>query len=159
VGNFYTYVKDLRPFGSGTPVSYNFANLASALFQGEFVAWDAAAKVLVRYVRTGSAGKLVGVSRDSQAGLQSLGNQAALSAAINPFSVWTTGVHEMLGTAGETYTHGIAVYMQGTDTTAITSSQGAGGVQVGSVHLPDGAVKTGAVRVPILIDNFTETQV
>lgn len=159
MGNFYTFVKDLRPFGNGTPVSYNFVALASPLFQGEFVAWDATVGVLVRYLRTGSAGKLVGITRDSQAGLQSLGNQAALAAAINPFSVWTTGVHEMLGTAGETYTHGLAVYMQGTDTTAITSSQAVTGVQVGSVHLPDGTIKLGAVRVPILIDNFTETQV
>lgn len=156
--NFYTFVKDLRPFGGGTPVSYNFAALTPALEQGEMVAWSVSGQVLVRFVRDGSAGDFVGISRDSQLGLQSLGNQSALLAAIIPFSVFTTGIHELLGTAGETYTHGIAVYMSGTNTTAISSSA-AGGVQVGTVHMPQGGSLVGAVRVPVLIDEYTKTQV
>lgn len=157
--DFFTYVKDLRAFGEGTPVSYHFTVLTPPAVQGEMMAWSAASKVLVRFVRDGSAGKFVGISRDSQLSFQTLSNKPALNAFLDPFSVWTTGVHQMLGTVGEQYTHGSAVYMSGTDTTAITASQGAGGVQVGTVYLPDGSTIIGAVRVPILIDNFTVTQV
>lgn len=153
----YTFQKDLRPFGGGTPVAYPLDPAVTGLAQGEFVAWASSSKTLLRFVRAGEAGKYVGISRDSQIGVAKLGNQAALQAAITPFSVFTTGVHEVLGTAGETYAHSNAVYMSGTNTQKITLVAG-GGVQVGTVHLPDGSTRVGAVNVPILIDEYTKTQ-
>lgn len=157
--DFNTYVKDLRPFGNGTPIGYNIAAaLSPPMQQGEMVAWDSTALTLVRFVRDASAGRFVGVSRDSQFGIQKLGNAAALMNAVQPFSVYTTGIHELLGSAGVTYEHGSAVYMDGTFTNTVTTSAGAGGVQVGTVYLPDGTTKTGAIRVPVLIDEYTKTQ-
>lgn len=152
-----TFVKDLRPFGGGTPVGYTADASLTDLAQGEFVAWASVSKTLLRFVRAGEAGKYVGVSRDSQLGVARLGNQAALASATAPLSVFTTGVHEILGTAGETYAHSNAVYMSGTNTQKITLVAG-GGVQVGTVHLPDGSTRVGAVNVPILIDESTITQ-
>ena len=72
------------------------------------------------------------------------------------FSVFTSGVHELLGLSGDTYLHGDAVYMNATSTIQITKTQGAGGVQVGAVFLPDGTSRVGQVRVPVLIDAFTK---
>jgi predicted RecA/RadA family phage recombinase len=156
--SFYTFRQDLRPFGQGTPIGYKTS--LTDLVEGEFVAWDATNKVLVRYVRDGSAGKFAGISKDSVAGIQKLGNQAALQGAFqNPCEVFTTGVHELLGAQGQTYKHGDVVYMNGTDTQLITTTAGSpAGVAIGTVHLPDGSTKTGSVRVPVLIDEFTIAQ-
>lgn len=152
---FYTYRQDLRPFGAGTPIGYKTA-LTDAV-EGEFMAWDSTNKTLVRFVRDGSAGDFVGISKDDLKGIQKLGNQAALQAAFqNPFEVFTTGIHELVGVQGQTYKHGDLVYMYSTDTQSITSTAGSpAGVAVGTVHLPDGSTKTGQVRVPVLIDEFT----
>ncbi len=160
MADFYTYKSDLRPWGTGTPIAYKVdPNLALPFNQGEMAAWDPGATTLVRWIRDGSGGiKFVGVTRDSQSGIQKLGNQPALKSFLNPLSVFTTGIHELLGVAGVTYTHGGAVYMSGTDTTAVTTSQNVTSVQVGTVHLPDGSSKVGAVRVPVLIDEYTIAQ-
>lgn len=153
-----TFVQDLRPFGGGTPISYPVDPAVTDLAQGEFVAWASNSRVLKRFVRASEAGKFVGVSRDSQLGVAKLGNQAALALSVSSaFSVFSSGVHELLGTAGETYAHSNPVYMSGIDTQKITLVA-AGGTQVGTVHLPLGGTKVGAVKVPILIDEFTKTQ-
>ena len=157
--DFYTYVKDLRPMGGGTPVSYRYDATAFAsdaqgeLAAGEFCAYDATNKRVVRFVRNGGAGQFIGVSRDSAAGIKKLGNQAALS--LLEFSVFTSGVHELLGLTGDTYLHGDAVYMNATSTIQITKTAG-GGTQIGTAYLPDGSSKVGQVRVPVLIDGFTK---
>lgn len=158
--DFYTYKGDLRPWGGGTPIAYNVdPDLSPAFNQGEMAAWDPGALTLVRWIRDGSGGiKFAGVTRDSQSGIQKLGNQPALKSFLDPLSVFSTGIHELLGVSGVTYTHGAAVYMSGTDTTAVTTSQNVTSVQVGTVHLPDGSSKVGAVRVPVLIDQYTITQ-
>ncbi len=155
----YTYLKDIRPFGQGSPFGYKTA--LTNLVEGEFVAWDNTNKTLVRFVRDGSAGKFVGISKTDLVSIQSLGNQPALVAAFqNPFEVFTTGIHTVQGAAGQSYVHGQAVYMNGTDTQAITTTSGSpAGVQIGTVHLPDGSTVTGAVNVPVLIDEYTTTQV
>lgn len=168
--DFPTFIADLRPFGNGTPFSYRYdrtaftgdvqvpvGNPSNDLNQGEMCAFDATNNRVVRFQRSGANGKFVGVSRDSATGPQKLGNQPALLASLNPFSVWTTGIHGLLGTVGETYTHGNPVYMAGTSTNTITKTA-AGGVQVGIVHNPQNLSFVGAVRVPILIDEFTITQ-
>lgn len=153
-----TFVKDVRPFGGGSPISYLVDPAVTDFAQGEFAAWaGSTTRLLRRFVRAGEAGKLVGITRDSQLGVAKLGNQAALAQAVAHLSVFTTGIHEVLGTAGETYGHGMEVYMSGTDTQKITLAAG-GGVKVGMVYLPDGSTKVGAVKVPILIDEYTITQ-
>lgn len=157
---FYTYVKDLRPFGNGSPVPYRYVksvfdgDVLGEPVQGELLAWDSANRRIIRFVRTGPH-KLVGLGRDSASGLKKLGNQPGLD--LTELSVWTTGVHELVGTAGESYVHGDSVFMSGTDTTKITKVA-AGGVQVGEVYNPENRTYTGAVRVPILVDRFTEVQ-
>jgi len=152
--DFYTYRGDLRPNGNGTPVAYKYSALTPDLSQGEMVAWNATGNVLARFQRTAPS-KFVGITRDSAIGMAKLGNQPAL--ALIDVSVFTTGIHELIGTSAEVYAHGQAVYMSGTDTTKITKTA-AGGVQVGTVHLPQGNTLTGAVRVPILIDEYTKAQ-
>lgn len=153
----YTFVQDLRPFGNGTVITYPVDPAVTDFAQGELAAWSSVSRILKRFVRAGEAGKFVGVTQGSQQGVARLGNQAALAADAAHMPVWTTGVHEFTGTAGETYAHGYAVYMSGTNTQKITIVAG-GGVQIGTVHLPDGTTKSGAVNVPILIDEYTKTQ-
>ena len=165
VKDFYTFVKDLRPFGNGTPVSYNY--VASAFtgaadgepVAGELMAYDATNLRIVRFKADGGAGVFAGISRDSAQGVKKLGNQPALTPL--EFSVFTSGVHEMGGVSGDVYAHGQAVYMNATSTQNIQKTQGTvsgGGVfsQLGTVFLPDGSTRTGAVRVPILIDSFVK---
>ncbi len=156
---FYTFVKDLRPFGNGTPVAYKYDASAFAsdpqgeLASGEFCAYDATNKRVVRFVRNGGAGQFAGVSRDSGVAIHKLGNQAALN--LIEFSVFTSGVHELLGLTGDTYAHGDAVYMNATSTIQITKTAG-GGLQIGQVFLPDGSNRVGQVRVPVLIDAYVK---
>src|ERR1044071_5368943 len=137
---FYTFVKDLRPFGGGTPFDYAVVSTLG-LDNGQMVGGDATNKTLVAFVRDGSAGKFAGLTRGSQLSVASLGNQAGL--ALSKISVFTTGIHQLVGTAAQTYKHGDPVYMNGTDVTKITLTQGTGGVVVGTVHLPDGTTLTG----------------
>lgn len=168
--DFYTFVKDIRPFGNGSPVSLRYdpnwtsssyaIATAGDIYAGEWVAWDATNRRVVRFATDGGNGNMIGVSRDSAQGMKKLGNQPAL--ALDRLSVFTSGVHEMLGTSGDTYSHGDAVYMPGTDTQSITKTRptvsgGGQGVQTGTVWLPDGTQKAGAVRVPVLIDHNTNT--
>lgn len=164
--DFYTYVKDNRAFGGGSPVAYTadttllVENGGTPLYQGELVALKIAGNsaTIVRFTRNGSAGDFVGITRDSMQGPAKLGNQAALVQMTSlELSVFTTGIHEMLGTVGETYAHGQMVYM-GADTATITNVQGTGGVIIGIVWLPENTTKVGAVRVPIQIDNHTLAQ-
>jgi len=163
-GDFYTFVKDLRPFGNGTPMSYRYDRTAftsdaqGELGSGEMLGWDATNQRILRFNRTAANGKFIGLTRDSATGLQKLGNQAALNLAVADYSVFTSGVHMLVGTVGDTYNHGNAVYMSGTDTTKITKTQGSNGVQVGTVYNPLNSSVVGAVRVPVLIDEYTVTQ-
>jgi len=156
--DLYTYLKDVRPRGDGTAIPYKPLAALVDLCMGELVGWDADDKALVRFTRDGATNvKFVGISRDSQVGMARLGNYPAL--ALKEISVFSTGVHSLLGTAAETYVHGTIVYMSGTDTQKITTVVGVGGVAIGTVHLPDGSTLTGAVLVPVLIDEYTLTQI
>src|SRR5260370_10623977 len=155
---FYTFVKDLRPFGNGTPVALKYdpawttgtyvgAGLGDVV-SGELMAYDATNRRVVRYAADGANGVLAGISRDSAFSLKKLGNQSALTASFLDFSIFTTGIHEMLGTTGDVYSHGDKVYMSGTNTQAVQKTQGAvsgGGsfAQVGVVYLPDGSQRSG----------------
>lgn len=164
-GNFYTYIKDINRGvgGSGSPVAYRYDKTAfttDPLGQpgtGEMLAWDATNNRILRFNRTGANGKFIGVGRDSADGFQALGNQPAL--VPTELSVMTSGVHALLGTTGDTYAHGNPVFQNGTDTTRVTKTQGSNGVQVGIVENPLNQSIVGAVRVPVLIDTFTVTQV
>lgn len=157
--DFYTFLKDIRPYGNGSPVAYRYDSAAFAsdaqggLAMGEMVAYDATNKRVVRWVRNGGAGQFIGIARDSAVQMAKLGNQAALN--LIEFSVFTSGVHELLGLTGDTYVHGDAVYMNATSTIQITKTAG-GGTQIGAVYLPDGSSKVGQVRVPVLIDSFAK---
>lgn len=163
--NFYTYIKDINrgTGGSGSPVAYRYdatAFTTDPLGQpgaGEMVAWDATNQRILRFNRTGANGKYIGVLREPGDGMANLGNQAALTP--RELSVMTSGIHALVGTAGETYVHGNPVYMAGTDTTKVTKTQGSNGVQVGIVENPLNQAFVGAVRVPVLIDTFTVTQI
>jgi len=157
MADFNTFVAEVRGPGSGAPVAYKpDASVLSTLESGNFVAWQTSTRTLVLFVRDGSVGKYVGISRDSAKTVLRLGNQAALQP--DRISVYTTGIHNVLGKSGETYSHGDEVYMNGTDVTSVTKTAGTGGVKVGVVYLPDGTQKIGAVRVPILIDAYAVTQ-
>lgn len=153
---YYTYVKDVKKPQGGSPASFKpAAAIKGVMDSGEFVGWDTDDKNVVRFIRDGAGNvKFVGISRDSMIGVRTLGNNPALDPDL--LSVFTSGVHMMLGTAAETYVHGTEVYMETTNTTKITTVVGVGGVKVGSVWLPDGSTLTGAVRVPILIDNYVD---
>ena len=119
----------------------------------------AAARELRRWDRAGFVGKFVGITAFSQLKMSSLGNQAALTSRNQPFDVFTTGVHRVTGTVGDTYSHGDAVYQSTpTSTQQVAKSAGTNNVQVGIAWLPDGTQVVGAVDVPILIDTFTVTQ-
>lgn len=155
----YTFRKDVRGDGRGTPISYKPVTALTDLVSGEFVGWDTDDPGLKRFVRDEAGSeRYVGISRDSQAGLAKLGNQPPLAdfvGASGLVSVFSTGVHLLLGTAAETYVHGTTVYMSGTNTQKITNVAG-GGVAIGRAFLPDGSSKIGAVEVPVLIDGFTK---
>lgn len=160
--DFYTYLKEKTGGigAQGSPVAYRYDHSAFVsdalgdIGQGEMVGWDATNKRVLRLNRTTANGKFLGVSRENAVGLQKLGNQAGL---INTeLSVMTSGVHQLLGTLGETYAHGDKVYENGSDTTRVTKTQGSNGVQVGTVFNPLNLTFAGAVRVPILIDTFTD---
>lgn len=167
MADYSTFIKDInRALSSGSPVSYRYdptaftsdpLGIGGDVEQGEFCAWDVTNQRVLRLQRAGGNGKYIGISRDSARGMQKLGNQAAL--ALTELSVFTSGVHALLGTVGETYTHGNPVYMAGTDTTKVTKTQGSNGLQVGIVENPLAQTIVGAVRVPVLIDTFTVTQV
>lgn len=163
--DFYTYRKDVRPFGGGSVITYTLDPTVTTLYQGEMMALKVSgnARTVVRFVTDGSAGDFVGISRDSLTGIQSLGNQAALTAKVYAeFSVFTTGIHQMKTTVGQTYAHGTAVYM-GADTATVTTVGTSGQPVVGMVYLPDNLANpvTGSAtaRVTILIDNHTLNQV
>lgn len=155
--DFYTFVKDIRPFGNGSPVAYRYdaaafvSDAQGDLAMGEMCAYDATNRRVVRFVRTGGAGSFVGIGRDSAAGMKKLGNQPALN--LIEYSVFTSGVHELLGLTGDTYVHGDAVFMNATSTIQVTKTAG-GGTQIGKVFLPDGSTRVGQVRVPVIIDSF-----
>lgn len=160
-GDFYTFLQEVNVgIGNGSPVAYRYDINAFTTDplgepgQGELMAWDATNFRVLRYNRTGANGKLLGVSRDSASGLKRLGNQPGLTLA--ELSVMTSGAHALLGTVGETYSHNLPVYMNGTNTTQITLTQGSNGVQVGVVYNPKNLSIVGQVRVPIMIDGFTQ---
>jgi hypothetical protein len=162
--NFYTYIKDINrgTGGMGSPVSYRYDISAFTTdplgtpSEGEMLAWDATNNRILRFNRTGANGKFIGVNRDDASGFNKLGNQPGLTPS--ELSIMTSGVHALLGTVGDTYSHGDAVYQNGTDTTRVTKTQGSNGVQVGVVENPLNQSFAGAVRVPILIDTYTVTQ-
>jgi predicted RecA/RadA family phage recombinase len=130
---------------------------AQDLRQGELVRWSASDNGVVRHVRD-QAG-FAGVTKESQvSNLWNLGNQPRYVPDPVLVSVFTSGIHEMLGTDGEEYAHGAEVYM-GSDSQTITTDAGVGGVKIGKVWLPNLAPKSGAVRVPILIDDYTKNPV
>lgn len=166
MADFYTFIKDInRALSSGSPVSYRYdptaftndpLGVGGDIQQGEMCAWDVTNQRVLRLQRAGGNGKYIGVSRDSAFAIHKLGNQAALS--LTELSVFTSGVHALLGSVGETYNHGDAVYMAGTDTTKVTKTQGSNGIQVGIVENPLAETFVGAVRVPVLIDTYTITQ-
>ncbi len=158
--DFYTFRGDIRPFGNGSPVAYRydptaFTAAAEDITQGELCAWDSTNRRVVRFVRAGEAGKFIGLSRESAKSIHKLGNQPALN--LRELSVFSTGIHELIGKLGETYNHGDAIYMDSTATNAVTKVAG-GGVQIGTIHNPQNLTIQGNVRVPVLIDEFTVTQ-
>lgn len=156
---YYTFIKDIKkPGGGGSRVSFKpDAAALGVLDNGWLVGYDTDTKTAVKYVRDGAGNvKYVGIAADSLVGIRTLGNNPALDPDL--VSVFTSGVHAMLGTAAETYAHGDEVYMDnvGVNAAVITKAAGTGGVKVGSVWLPEGGTLTGAVRVPVLIDNYVD---
>lgn len=162
VRDIFTWLGDLRARGDGTPVSFPvdpnvLTDALGPLAQGEFLARRASDGKLVRFVRDGMAGRYVGISAQSLIEVRLYGNQPGLLAPfLEAFEVWTTGLHLIAGSIGETYEHGDPVYMAGTNTQAVTKLA-AGGVVVGTVYLPDGSTQIGTARIPVLIDEATRT--
>jgi hypothetical protein len=160
--DYNTFLFDTRGSGVGTAVAYRYdASIFAAdsfgdISMGEMVAWDATNKRVLRFNRTLANGKFIGIARDSARGMAKLGNQPGL--ALRELSVYTTGVHGLVGTVGDTYVHGDAVYMAGSDTTKVTKTAG-GGTQIGIVWNTQNQSFVGAVRVPVLIDSSDVTQV
>jgi hypothetical protein len=156
---YYTYLFDVKkPGAGGSRMSYKpDAASLGVIDNGWIVGWDTDTKTLVKFVRDGAGNvKYVGVAADSLVGIRTLGNNPALDPDM--CSVFTSGVHALLGTSAETYVHGTEVYMDnvGTNAERITTAVGTGGIKVGSVWLPNGGSLTGAVRVPVLIDNYVD---
>lgn len=153
MAEYSTLLIDVR-HRDGSPVSYKIATTLS-VESGQLMAWATGTKDVVKFTAAGAAGKFVGVSRESSALVTTLGSNAVLKLA--ELSVYTTGIHALLGTAGDTYAHGDSVYM-GADNTKVTKVDPGAGIVVGKVWLPDGTTKSGAVRVPVKIDDHTITQ-
>jgi hypothetical protein len=168
--DFYTFVKDIRQFGGGSPVAYRYDPAAigteagdtttGELKQGEMVAWahNTSTPSLVRMIRNGGTGnalKYVGITRESAQGVKRLGNQAALTPT--ELSVFTTGVHNMKTANGITYNEGDVVFMVDGDTTAVNKDASGSAVAVGRVFLPmdPAVVGDGVKRVPVIIDDYT----
>jgi len=172
--DFMTFRQDLRPFGNGTVISYLPDTALVDLAEGELVGWNASVPGLQRWLQDGGGTNpqtqvFVGLSRDSQNTIASLGNQPALSNflnVINRVGVWTTGIHLLQTKNGDSYTHGVGVYAFGNYTSGsgsqrqVTVTQPANGILVGAVYLPDGStvIGDGTKRVAVLIDEFTLQQ-
>lgn len=161
-----TLFKGTRGRTKGTPVSYRYdpANVIAGITltpspdtdirAGEIVAWSntTSAPCVVRAVRSGFGGKYIGIARDS--------GRAKLGIYPTEIGVYTSGVHMLRTTAGETYVHGQRVF-QGFNTAdggadRITNTNDPN-VTVGLVYLPDGSTVSGDLspRVPIIIDQYT----
>jgi hypothetical protein len=152
-----SYVGKVRSNARGTPILMRLGTTqAQDIRQGELVRWSASDNGIVRHVRDQS---VVGLTAESQvSNLWTLGTQPRFTPDPVLVKVFTSGLHELVGTDGETYNHGVEVYM-GSDSQTITTVAGVGGVKVGKVWLPNPAPKVGAVRVPILIDEYTKAPV
>jgi hypothetical protein len=149
-----------RPSGrAGTPIWYPLGNQAADLRQGELVRYAAGPPAgVVRMVR--DAPGFAGLVAESQVStMWGLGNQPRATPP-EQVRVWSTGIHELVAASGETFTHGVLVYMAGLDTQRVTVTAGVGGLPVGRVHLPNQPARVGdtagTVRVPIMIDDFAK---
>jgi len=175
--DFMTYQRDIRAALEGSVVSYLPDTALVDLAEGEPVGWNASVPGLQRMQQDGGGSStttqtqvFVGISRDSQNAIASLGNQSALSNflnLINRIGVWTTGIHLLIGKSGDVFSHGLPVYLSGnyvagsgtvrqiTVTAPVPNAQ-----IIASVHLPDGSSITGnaATRIPVLIDFYTLAQ-
>jgi hypothetical protein len=136
----------LLPSGTSQPAD---------LRQGELVRWSTADNGIVRHVRDQA-----GIRRrdEGKPGVEPV--DAGQPETFRPRSRRRPHLHhrhsELLGTDGETYSHGLEVYM-GSDTQTVTVAPGVGGVKVGGVHLPNAPSRVGAVRIPMLIDEYTRS--
>lgn len=182
--DFMTYRQDLRPFGHGTVVSFfpdiygtspQIAATLTDLAEGELVGWNPTAGgtntgALQRWLRDAGTPTntqiFVGVSRDSQNTLASLGNQSPIAASfqVDGLGVWTTGIHLLLTKVGDVFKHNDPVfadinYVAGSGVQRTVTVTATSRVQIGTVYAPRGDVFTGAagVRVPVLIDGFTKS--
>jgi hypothetical protein len=147
----------VRSNARGTPILYKLGTTqAQDLRQGELVRWSASDNGIVRHVRDQSG--FAGLTAESQvSNTWTLVNQQRFVPDPVLVKVFTSGLQELVGTDAETYEHGVEVYM-GADSQTITNLAGVGGVKVGKVWLTNLAPKSGAVRVPVLIDEYTKTE-
>src|SRR5574341_132146 len=143
--DFYTYRGEARGgvAAGGSPIPYKYTEpAAGAISMGEMVGWDATNRALARWVRTAGGMKFVGVTKDSALAIKKLGNQTALTPS--ELAVFTSGIHQFIGTSGDTYKHGDAIYMApGANNTLVTNTNSGGPVQIGIVWLPDGTTLSG----------------
>ncbi len=153
-----SYVGEVRSNYRGTAILMALGQSQTPdLRQGEMVRWHTPNAGIMRHVR--DAPGFVGLTAESMvANLWTLGNQPRYISDPLVIKVFSTGIHELLGVDGDTYPHGQIVYMAGTDTQAITTIAG-GGLPIGKVYLLNLAPKSGAVRIPVLIDEYTKNPV
>lgn len=171
--DYNTFRRDIKRYGDGRPQKFLYVmkdgngNQVGDLLtngdlrQGEMVAWsnNTSTPTLVRFVRDGSAGKFVGVMRDSPFGAKKLGvgydqlfdpptiTVGSSGVQLPPagsvlLGVWQSGVHMMRATAGEVYYDGDPAFMAAPSSTQlgtdkITNTPGGGAVQIGTVYLPN----------------------
>jgi hypothetical protein len=131
-----SYVGEVRSNARGAPILMRLGTTqAQDLGQGELVRWSAAANGVVRHVRDQSG--FAGLTAESQVShTGTLGNQPRFVPDPVLVKVFTSGLHELMGVDGETYNHGVEVYM-GSDSQTITIVAGVGGVKIGKVWLPN----------------------
>jgi hypothetical protein len=66
------------------------------------VAWSPSSACLVRWIRNGSAGAFVGITKESARSVRAVGDGPALAA----LKVCDVGIHRLRTTGGETYNDG-----------------------------------------------------
>jgi hypothetical protein len=106
-----SYCGEVRSNYRGTPILMRHGTTqAQDLRQGEMVRWSASDNGIVRHVRN-QAG-FAGLTAESQvSNLWTLGSQPRFVPDPVLVKVFTSGLHELLGTDAETYNHGVEVYM------------------------------------------------
>lgn len=141
MADYYTFKKDTY-YGYESYACYS----ASGIAQGDLMQWDVGCRKAVNNL-LGSGAIFLGIAEEANP-------VTSLLLRIDQIRIKSNGVHDILTTNGETYSHLDPVF-QGAAVNQVSLYGQT--VIVGRVHLPDGTqvVGTGTNRVPVRIFGST----